>query len=138
MRNCKRFQTVQSSRFTTCMFDFKSSQGIQCGLVVYSWGAEALCLRACHAQTILREPECLAAGKTAENTYAEGIGRGAQVFGGCSQIGRQRVRHCFAVGANCFDIHGVSENNAQMRQDQRHRGSLLFAKTPESAGSSSR
>ena len=53
MRNCKRFQTVQSSRFTTCMFDFKSSQGIQCGLVVYSWGAEALCLRACHAQTIL-------------------------------------------------------------------------------------
>ena len=43
----------QSSRFTTCMFDFKSSQGIQCGLVVYSWGAEALCLRTCHAQTIL-------------------------------------------------------------------------------------
>ena len=35
------------------MFDFKSSQGIQCGLVVYSWGAEALCLRTCHAQTIL-------------------------------------------------------------------------------------
>ena len=27
------------------MFDFKSSQGIQCGLVVYSWGAEAFCLR---------------------------------------------------------------------------------------------
>ena len=53
LRNCKRFQTVQSSRFTTCMFDFKSSQGIQCGLVVYSWGAEALCLRACHVQTIL-------------------------------------------------------------------------------------
>ena len=58
----------------------------------------------------------MAAGKTAENTYAEGIGRGAQVFGGCSQIGRQRVRHCLAVGANRFDIHGVSENNAQMRR----------------------
>ena len=63
LRNCKRFQTVQSSRFTTCMFDFKSSQGIQCGLVVYSWGAEALCLRACHAQTILALHEIIVCGK---------------------------------------------------------------------------
>lgn len=45
------------------MFDFKSSQGIQCGLVVYSWGAEALCLRACHAQTILALHEIIVCGK---------------------------------------------------------------------------
>ena len=45
------------------MFDFKSSQGTQCGLVVYSWGAEALCLRACHAQTILALHEIIVCGK---------------------------------------------------------------------------
>ena len=45
------------------MFEFKSSQGIQCGLVVYSWGAEALCLRACHVQTILALHEIIVCGK---------------------------------------------------------------------------
>ena len=32
LRNCKRFQTVQSSRFTTCMFDFNHHRAYSAGL----------------------------------------------------------------------------------------------------------
>lgn len=54
-----------------------------------------------------RVRRCASVALYLQAAYAEGVGRGAQVFGGRSQMRCQRVRHRLTVGAIRLDIHGI-------------------------------